>query len=235
MNKTNTEASAFFGDFSKLYAPSKEGATVIICAPFTTLSTVVKECKKLKALPGAQNFHPARAGAFTGEVSADMLVEAGAKVVIAGHSERRALFGETDEFINQKVIAAANAGLTVILCVGETIKERESGKTNAVLKKQLLNGLKGLASAEKLIIAYEPVWAIGSGLTATSEQIKDAHLCIKQLLAKQFGGCFIPVLYGGSVNEKNAAEIFAIQNVDGALVGGASLVPEKFAALVNAK
>lgn len=233
MNKTKSEASAFFDDFTKLCGAVKSEVSMMFCVPLTVLPSVVKECKRIKALPGAQNLYPARNGAYTGEVSAEMLSDVGAKVVIIGHSERRAMFGETDEFINQKVIAGLNGGLTVILCVGETIKERNANKTSSVLKKQLSNGLKGVVSAEKLIIAYEPVWAIGSGLAATSEQIKEAHLCIKQCIKKQFGDTFVSVLYGGSVNEKNAAEIFAIENVDGALVGGASLIPAKFAALVN--
>jgi len=232
MNKTNKEAKAFFAEYAKLIR--KNGNQVIFCAPFTTLSTVVKAGKELNFLPGAQNFHPAKNGTFTGEISLDMIAETGARVVLAGHSERRALFGETDDFINEKVKAALSAGFKVILCVGETDTERAAGKTQTVLKRQITKGLKDVASYNNLIIAYEPVWAISGGDPSkpkpipTREEIESTHTFIKSLAD-------VPVLYGGSANDKNCAEIFAIPNVDGALVGGASLVPEKFAVMVNYK
>jgi triosephosphate isomerase len=233
MNKTIAESKEFFAEFAKL-KPDSRNCRLIFCVPFTALSAVGKECKKIGALAGAENLHPAASGAFTGEISAGMLLDAGARAVIVGHSERRTLFHETDAFINEKVRAGLAAGLTVIFCIGETLKERQSDKTNAVLKRQLAKGLAGVGFSKNLIIAYEPVWAIGTGLVASREQIAAAHAYIKQAAKKQFAGADVPVLYGGSANEKNAAEIFSIENVDGALVGGAALVPGKFAAMIGA-
>jgi len=224
MNKTNKEAKAFFAEFTKLQR--KTNNQIIFCAPFTTLATVAKIGKELGFAAGAQNFHPAKNGAYTGEISLDMVAETGARVVLVGHSERRTLFRETDEFINEKIQTALSAGFKVIFCIGETLTERESNKTEAVLKRQITKGLKDVVSHNNLIIAYEPVWAIGTGLTATNAQIKETHAYIKSLID-------VPLLYGGSANEKNCAEIFGIPNVDGALVGGASLVAEKFAVMVN--
>ena len=250
MNKTNAEAKAFFAEFEKLY--TRTGDTVAFCAPFTVLPTVVAACKKNKWVAGAQNFHPAKNGAYTGEISADMLHDVGAHAVIIGHSERRAMFGESDAFVNEKVRAALGGGLVAIMCIGETRAQREGGKTNAVLKKQLIGGLKGVAFGDggvtqlregtrsaqgsacpcNLIVAYEPVWAIGTGLTATVEQIRETHAYIRGVLGKLFPQP-VPILYGGSVNDKNAREIFAVANVDGALVGGAALDPAKFIQIVN--
>jgi len=226
MNKTNKEAKAFFTEYAKLVKQTRNA--VIICAPFTTLATVAKAGKDFCFATGAQNFYPAKNGAFTGEVSLDMIADTGAMVVLVGHSERRTIFRETDEFINEKVQAALSAGFKVIFCIGETLAEREQNKTNTVLKKQITKGLKDVVSYNNLIVAYEPVWAIGTGKVATNEQIKETHAYIKTLVD-------VPLLYGGSVNEKNCAEIFGIPNVDGGLVGGASLVAEKFAVMVNYK
>ena len=237
LNKTNKEAKAFFTEYAKLI--KKTNNQVIFCAPFTTLATTAKLGKDLNFAAGAQNFHPAKNGTYTGEISLDMIAETGARVVLAGHSERRTIFRETDEFINEKVKTALSAGFKVILCVGETLEEREANKTEAVLKRQLTKGLKDVASHNNLLIAYEPVWAISGGdpskpkPIATTEQILEVHTFIKELLAKQFAGADVPVLYGGSANDQNCAEIFAIKGVDGALVGGASLVPAKFAVMVN--
>ena len=224
MNKTNKEAKKFFAEF----APKKNDNQVIFCVPFTNLAAVARIGKEKNFLTGAQNFHPAKNGAFTGEVSLDMVAETGARVVIVGHSERRTLFGEKDEFINEKIKAALSAGFKVIFCIGETLEQREKGKTNEILKNQISKGLKDIDAFNNLIIAYEPVWAIGTGLVATPQQIKETHAYIKSVVN-------VPLLYGGSANEKNCAEIFAIPNVDGALVGGASLVAEKFVAMVNYK
>ena len=232
MNKTNKEAKAFFAEYAKLVR--KNNNQVIFCVPFTTLSTVVKTSKELDFAVGAQNFHPAKNGTFTGEISLDMIAETGARVVLAGHSERRAMFRETDEFVNEKIKAALSAGFKVIICVGETLEEREAGKTESILKRQITKGLKDVSSYNNLVIAYEPIWAISGGdpskpkPIATREQIAKVHTFIKSLAD-------VPVLYGGSANDKNCEEIFAIPNVDGALVGGASLVPEKFATMVNNK
>jgi len=232
MNKTNKEAKAFFAEYAPLV--KKNNNQVIICAPFTTLPTVVKAGKGLDIAAGAQNFHPAKNGTFTGEISLDMLAEAGARVVLAGHSERRTAFKETDEFINEKVKVALSAGFKVILCVGESGEQRDAGKTKDVLKKQLTKGLQGVSSYNNLVIAYEPVWAISGGDPSkpkpipTVEEIEDVHTYIKTFAD-------VPVLYGGSANDKNCEEVFAIPNVDGALIGGAALVPEKFSVMVNYK
>ena len=230
MNKTNAETEKFFDEFWKLVdePPNK----VIICAPFTSLATAYSMCEDSGIEIGAQNVHHERGGTFTGEISADMLLELGVKYVLAGHSERRAMLGETDEFINQKVKSAINAGLHVILCIGETLDELSAGKTFDVLKRQLEKGLAGVGNTKNIYIAYESVWAISGGdpnkpkPIATTDQIATVHAFIKNIIN-------VPVLYGGSANDQNMHEIFSIPNVDGALIGGASLVPEKFAKMVS--
>jgi len=238
MNKTNKEARAFFAEYAKLVR--KNNNQVLFFAPFTTLGTVVKAGKELGITAGAQNFYPAKNGTFTGEISLDMLAEAGVRTVLVGHSERRTLLKESDEFINEKVKAALNAGFKVIFCIGENIEEYETGKTSAVLKKQITRGLKDIPFVNGLIIAYEPIWAISGGDPSkpkpipTREIIERIHTEIKELTVKMFG-CSVPVLYGGSANDKNWAELSTMKNVDGALVGGASLVSEKFATMVNIK
>ena len=238
MNMTPKEVKAFMEEYREL-APNAPN-NVTICAPFTSIPALVKEARKSSIVVGAQNLHPAKNGTHTGEISADMLVAAKAKSVIIGHSERRAQFGETDEFINAKVQAALAAKLTSILCIGETLEEKEAGRTMEVLKKQFAGGLAGIKNGKNICIAYEPVWAISGGdpskpkPIATPEQIEEVHTLIKNMCVSQFGSKRdIPVLYGGSANDKNMHEIFTIPNVDGALIGGASLVPEKFAAMAN--
>jgi triosephosphate isomerase len=232
LNKTNKEAKAFFAEYARLVR--KNNNQVIICAPFTTLATTAKLGKELGFAAGAQNFYPAKSGTFTGEISLDMLAETGARVVLAGHSERRTLFRESDEFINEKVKMALTAGFKVILCAGETLEEREAGKTQTVLKRQITRALRDVPTYNNLIIAYEPVWAISGGDPTkpkpipTVREIQEIHTYIKTLAD-------VPVLYGGSANDKNCEEVFAIPNVDGALIGGASLVPEKFLVMVNYK
>jgi len=233
MNKTNAEAKAFFAEFDKLV--KKNDNQVIFCAPFTTLETAVKYSKKLNFAAGAQNFYPAKNGTFTGEISLDMIAEIGVKTVLIGHSERRAILGERDEFINEKVKAALAAGFRTIFCCGETLEEREAGKTAQVIKKQITRGLKDINVMNGLIIAYEPIWAISTGdpnkpsPIPTQRDIHDAHALIRSLVPS------CPILYGGSANDQNAAEIFAVENVDGALVGGCSLSPEKFSAMASGK
>jgi len=217
MNKTNKEAKKFFKEFNP-----KTKNDIMFFVPFTMLSTVKKE----GYMTGAQNFYHAKNGAFTGEISLEMIAETGACSVLVGHSERRTLFRETDEMCNLKIKAALERGYCVVYCIGETLAEREGNKTEAVLKKQIQKGLKDVTVHNHLIIAYEPVWAIGTGLTATVEQIRDTHAYIKTLVD-------VPLLYGGSANEKNCKEIFSIPNVDGALVGGASLDPVKFSQMVG--
>ena len=214
MFKGTTETLAFFDAFA---APA--GVEVVVCPPFTSLSIAAG-----RGIPVyAQNVHWAAEGAFTGEVSAGMLLELGVEGAIVGHSERRQYFGETDDTVRQRCEAALAAGLRVIACVGETEAEREAGETEAVLRRQVA----AIPVDDALVIAYEPVWAIGTGKTATPETAQEAHEAIKALHDTQ-------VLYGGSVKPGNAAELMAQPAVDGALVGGASLEPESFAAICRA-
>ena len=236
MNKTREEAHNFFQQFQAKNL--KQNRDVVICPPFTSLAIAREYADEGGFTVGAQNFHPEPNGAFTGEISAAMLNEIGVRVVLAGHSERRTIFNETDTMVNKKVLTALKNDLYVCLCIGETLTERESNKTNSILSKQLEIGLGGvelpIQDTYLLSVAYEPVWAIGTGKVATLDQIKETHKFIKSELEKMYPGVLVPVLYGGSVNEKNASEILAIHGVDGVLVGGASLDPDKFAAIINA-
>jgi triosephosphate isomerase (TIM) len=197
-----------------------EGVHVAVCPPFASLAVAVQILAGTEVAVAAQNVHWDREGAFTGEVSAPMLRELGVYGAIVGHSERRQLFGETDEMVAKRAKAALEAGLSVIACVGETEAEREGGETGAVLRRQV----SVLEDEDNLVVAYEPVWAIGTGKTATPELAQEAHGFIKGLLD-------VPVLYGGSVKPENAAELLGLPGVDGALVGGASLDVESFAAI----
>ena len=196
---------------------------VVVCPPFVSLAVAVQLLAGTEIGVAAQNVHWADEGAYTGEVSASMLRELGVYGTIVGHSERRQYFGETDESVAKRAAAALGAGMFVIACVGETEQERESGQTEAVLRRQL----SVLAADDNLVVAYEPVWAIGTGKTATPEIAQEAHAFIKQLLD-------VPVLYGGSVKPDNAAELLAQPAVDGALVGGASLELDSFTAICRA-
>lgn len=218
---------------------SVSGVEVIVCPPFCWLTTVSIALGSAKVGLGAQNVYPANEGAFTGEVSPTMLRDAGCQYVILGHSERRHGMGETDDFINKKVHAALDAGLSVIFCIGETLEEREGNHTESVLIRQITHGLAGVKVEQlgKLIIAYEPVWAIGTGKTATPQQAQDAHAHIRA----EFGAMFteaaagqVSILYGGSVKPDNAAELMSQPDVDGALVGGASLKADTFLPIVQA-
>ncbi|MBQ8015569.1 MAG: triose-phosphate isomerase [Clostridia bacterium] len=212
---------------------------VVICAPYIDLYAALEAAAGSNIKIGAENCHWAEKGAFTGEVSAEMLKAAGVPYVIIGHSERRQYFGETDETVRDRVRAALNAGLKVILCVGEVLKERELGITAEVVRMQTKVALSGVSEAElaNIIIAYEPVWAIGTGLTATPEQANEVCAVIRALIAelytKDAADKFV-IQYGGSMNDANAAELLAQYDVDGGLIGGASLVAEKFAAIVAA-
>ncbi len=185
----------------------------------------------------AQNCHYENDGAFTGEVSARMILGAGCSYVIIGHSERRQLFGETDEVVNRKVSKALQEGLRVILCVGETLEERESGITGDVVTRQVRAGLAGIAGIEDMVIAYEPVWAIGTGKTATSDQAQEVHALIRRTVSDLYGAEAadgLRIQYGGSVKPSNAAELFAMPDIDGGLIGGASLNAADFAAIIKA-
>ncbi|HIB64738.1 MAG TPA: triose-phosphate isomerase [Phycisphaerales bacterium] len=211
---------------------------VLICPPTLLFDTVQAACKGSKVATGVQNMHFADKGAFTGEVSAEMVKEAGAGYVIIGHSERRAIFGETDEMCAKKVLQADAFGLVPVLCVGESLQERESGSTTKVIDTQLNGSLEGFTptSGDRLVIAYEPVWAIGTGKTATPADAETVIKHIRERLSEKYGERIansVRVLYGGSVKPDNVDELMAQPNIDGALVGGASLEAESFARIVN--
>jgi triosephosphate isomerase len=237
MYKTQQEARDFFAAFKPLVA----GAThceIVVAPPFTAIAASVEAAKGSGIGIAAQNVYWANEGAFTGEVSPRMLVEAGCRAVIIAHSERRQFFGETDESANRKAKAALAAGLTPILCVGETLAEREAGHTQKVLEKQFRGSLAALTPVEfsRIILAYEPVWAIGTGRTATSEIAAEAHKFLRDLAAASFGAenaASLRILYGGSVKPENMKGLMAQAEIDGALVGGASLDAAHFAAIVN--
>jgi triosephosphate isomerase len=216
-----------------------DGVTVAVCPPFLYLSVVGDAIKGSRVALGAQNLFPADEGAFTGEVSPAMLVDVGCRYVIVGHSERRHVLGEGNEFIHRKVYAGLSAGLSVILCVGETLDERKADKTEKVLDRQLTEGLKGITAGalSRLVIAYEPVWAIGTGINATPHQAQTAHAFIRRGFAELFdktAAASLVIQYGGSVKPENAAELMSQPDVDGALVGGASLKADSFLSVVNA-
>jgi triosephosphate isomerase len=232
MYKTTREASAYLEEF----LPLIEGASakVFLAVPHTSIATTATRAKGTSVTVGAQNMHDSRDGAFTGEIAALMLKEAGAEFVLLGHSERRHVFGESNEFIHRKVVRALQDDLTPILCVGETAAQRDAGQTEEVIKEQIFTCLEGVPAEEssKLILAYEPVWAIGTGKTATPELAQAVHAFCRSCLEELFGkkkGSLIPILYGGSVNGKNVAELTAQADIDGVLVGGASLEPKNFA------
>ena len=206
-------------EFAMAFRPPA-GVDVVVCPPYTALRVAVES----GLATYAQNVHWAAEGAFTGEVAPPMLLELGVRGAIVGHSERRQHFGETDEAVARRAVAALDAGLSVIACVGESEEERDAGQTELVVRLQVESLADAVGAHERLTIAYEPVWAIGTGKTATPEQAQDAHRFIKTLLD-------VPVLYGGSVKPENAEELLALPDVDGALVGGASLDVESFAAI----
>ena len=228
MNFTPVEAKAFIAENKgKFDAINVE---VVVCVPFINLHTVQAELAGTNIKVGAQNMYFIEKGAYTGEISAQMLKEMGVPYVIIGHSERREYFAETDETVNLKTIAALANGLIPIVCVGESKEERLQEKTNDVLFKQLTHGLANLTpqNIADIVIAYEPIWAIGTGLTATNEQAEDACAFIRKFISDKFGkeaADKVRILYGGSVTPQNAAELFAMPNIDGGLVGGASILP----------
>lgn len=230
---TNLDEAKKITDGLHSYKDFDSEVEMLICPPFTHLVFLSEIVDLSRISLGAQNVHYEEKGAFTGEISNDMLLSVGCEYVIIGHSERRTIFGETDEMINKKVVNSLKAGLRVILCIGETLEERESGNTNTVLKTQLEIGLLGVEEINNLKIAYEPVWAIGTGKTASSEQISDTHKFISEILEKRFGTNSIKKLYGGSMNAENAKEILSIPNVNGGLIGGASLKSDSFLAIYN--
>jgi triosephosphate isomerase (TIM) len=236
MNKTVEESERFLAEF--LPSVPDSGTEVVICPPFLSLKSAVEHCAQSRARVAAQNMHQEAEGAFTGEVSAPMLVELGVEGVILGHSERRQYFGETDEALARKVPAALRAGLEPILCVGESEAQRDSDETESVLTRQIEADLADVPddSLADVVIAYEPIWAIGTGRTATTAQAQDAIALIRGLIEARSAdaAAAIRILYGGSVTPDNAEELVSQPDVDGALVGGASLDPEDFAAIVAA-
>ncbi|MBR4015392.1 MAG: triose-phosphate isomerase [Anaerotignum sp.] len=237
MNKTPKEAA----DFCRMMKEKagSETAEVVFCVPFVDLHPVLEELKGTGIGVGAQNLHFEDSGAYTGEVSAPMLKEMGVDYVILGHSERRQYFGETDESVNRKVKKALESGLIPILCCGETLEQREAGITIEWVRIQMKCGLAGVSAEDmkKVVIAYEPIWAIGTGKTATAQQAQEVCHAIREVLAELFGmevAEEVRIQYGGSVNGKNAAELFAMADIDGGLVGGASL-KEEFSDIVHFK
>ncbi len=238
MNKTPAEAATLVAEIKTALGTQTEVA-VALCPPFTSLDRVSPLLEGTTLLLGAQNMSAETAGAFTGEISAPMLRELFVSCVILGHSERRSLFGERDDFINRKVLAALASNLKPILCVGETLAQREAGQTLEVVGTQLLAGLKGVAAekAEQVVVAYEPVWAIGTGKVATTAQAQEVHAFIRAGLKKLFGAAVaekIRILYGGSMKPSNAAELLTQPDIDGGLIGGASLEAASFVSLVEA-
>ena len=234
MNNTASEGVALV----KAIAPLVTEATcdVVVCVPAIDIPAVSEALKGTNIRLGAENVHFAEKGAYTGEISAAMLKEYGVEYVIIGHSERRQYFGETDETVNKRTLTALNAGLTPIVCVGETLEERETGKTENVLHRQLEEGLKGVENITKLVIAYEPVWAIGTGKTATAAQANETIGYIRKTLGELFCekcAAKVRIQYGGSMNAGNCKELMAQEEIDGGLIGGASLKAPDFSAIVN--
>ncbi|MFZ5801496.1 MAG: triose-phosphate isomerase [Candidatus Omnitrophota bacterium] len=212
--------------------------TVVVCPPFTALDAVSKEIQGSRIELGAQNMSPSHEGAFTGEISPTMIKDLGCRYVILGHSERRQLFHETDAYVNQKVKTALKYNLVPIVCVGETLEQREAKKYHEVVKDQIQYSLEEITKEDivKTVIAYEPVWAIGTGKTATPEQAEQMHSYVRRLLNEKYGqdiGPKIPILYGGSVKPENIGDLMSKPNVDGALVGGASLKAESFCEIIR--
>lgn len=237
MNNTMADTKALLTDLIPLVADAK--AEVVVCVPFTNIATAAEIIKGTNIKLGAENVHWAEKGAFTGEISADMLVELGVEYVIIGHSERRQYFGETDQTVNARAKAALAKGLKPIICVGETLEEREAGKTEEVVIRQTTEAYKDIDKAElaNTVIAYEPVWAIGTGKTATNDEANDTIKVIRNTMAelycKECAENKVRIQYGGSMNPKNATELMAMSDIDGGLIGGASLKAEDFSKVVK--
>lgn len=237
MNKTPSEAAVLMDELAAGCRDAKND--VLVCPPLVCLPTVIEKAKGTNIKVGAQNFYYEDKGAYTGEVSADMLRDLGVEYVIIGHSERRDYFKETDDIINKKVVKALEKGLIPVLCCGESLGQREDGVTFDFIRMQIKIALRGVSAedAKKIVIAYEPIWAIGTGKVATSEQANevcgDIRNCLKSLYGEETAES-MTILYGGSVNKACAAELFAMSDIDGGLVGGASLKSEDFAIIANA-
>jgi len=238
MNKTSSDAVALVQEIVSAIGKQTE-VDVVVCPPFTSLESVGKALDGANVKLGAQNVHPEPSGAYTGEISVGMLRALFSSYVIVGHSERRTYFAETDAFINQKVLASLKGQLKPILCVGETLGEREGGATLRVVQAQLEGGLEGVGKdlVTSVVVAYEPVWAIGTGKVATTEQAQEVHAFIRSLLAKNFGEATaqkVRILYGGSMKAANAPELLGQKDIDGGLIGGASLESRSFLDLIKA-
>jgi triosephosphate isomerase (TIM) len=237
MYKVPDDTRDFFRNFLPLVADHTRDE-IVVCPPFVDLPAAVEAAKSSNISIGGQDMHWEKEGAFTGEISTAMLLAVGCTHVIIGHSERRQYFGETDDTVNMKLKAALEAGLTPIVCVGEVLEEREAGLTDDVLRRQCLRAFHAISAkkAAKLVVAYEPVWAIGTGKTATPQIAAQAHQLIRSEAAKAFGEKLadnLRILYGGSVKPENAKALMSEEEIDGALVGGASLEPKSFAAIVK--
>ena len=238
MNKTASETKKFAEEL-KAIMPRAKWCDVVVCVPAVNIPTAIKAFKDVRVSVGAENVFYEKSGAFTGEVSADMLKDLGVKYVIIGHSERRQYFGETDFTVNKKVLAALETGLHPIICVGESLEQRELGITMELIALQIKSALAGV-SADKLrkcVIAYEPIWAIGTGKTATPEQAEEVCEHIRAVIRKLYGAKVaraISILYGGSMNEKNAYDLLAQPDIDGGLIGGAALKAGDFVEIINA-
>ncbi len=237
MNKTASEAAALIDEL--IPAVKDASCEVVICTPYTSLVTAVEKTRGTNIHVGAENVHFEKSGAFTGEISADMLLDLGVEYVIVGHSERRQYFGETDQTVNKRALAALNAGLKTIICVGESLEQREEGITEELVRLQTKIALQGVTAEQMadVIIAYEPIWAIGTGRTATADQAEEVCAQIRKVIGEVYGEGVaeaVTVQYGGSMNAKNCAELVGKKDVDGGLIGGASLKAPDFAVIVKA-
>ena len=237
MNKTPSETTALINEMKPLVADAD--CDVVLCVPYVDIAAAVEAAKGSNIKIGAENVHFEKSGAFTGEVSTDMLLECGVEYVIVGHSERRTYFGDTDVTVNKRALAALNAGLKTIICVGETLEQRKQGITKELLALQTKIALKDVTKEQlkNVIIAYEPVWAIGTGETATADQADEGNKFVRDAIADMFGADAaesVTIQYGGSMNAKNADELLSKVNVDGGLIGGASLKAQDFSVIVKA-
>ncbi|MBQ6540510.1 MAG: triose-phosphate isomerase [Oscillospiraceae bacterium] len=228
-----------FADELKALSPRPKWCETVVCVPFVNVPAAIKAFKDSRVAIGAENLNENAKGAYTGEVSADMLADLGVKYVIIGHSERRQYYGETDISVNKKVHAALGAGLQPIVCVGESLEQRELGITIELITLQVKTALANVPAEKmrKVVIAYEPIWAIGTGKTATAEQANEVCSAIRAVIRSLYGARIaraVTIQYGGSMNDKNAAELLAQPDIDGGLIGGASLVPAKFSAIIDA-
>ena len=237
MNKTGEEAASFAREL-KVKTLNINKTEIIVCPPFTALSSVTEITKGSRVKVGAQNVHWEPSGAYTGEISAEMIEAAGCSHVIIGHSERRQYFGETNQSVNKKIKQSLSTSLLLIVCIGETLQQREAGQTKSVVESQIREGLDGLSAEQmkRIVLAYEPVWAIGTGVTATPEQAEEVHQFIRELIEKIFNSKVaeaVQILYGGSVKPENIEELLSLQNIDGGLIGGASLKVGSFVEMIK--